>query len=1075
MASDCTDLASITVQFTPGTPFAPYEQLLAVQPSSSCRLLPEPYRWLMTDPKSPIADFYPVDFATDMEGKRAEWEAVVLIPFIDEQRLLAAARSVSAALLTESERARNAPGDIMVFTHKEDSTEDSFCTSTLPAHYTSVTRSNSTALSQAAPPPLPAGEKGFVPSFVSGTKVGATGPAGFPTLRTLALSGVLHRAGVNVFGMTSKRESLILTMRDQLGGATLAAQQVAAAVVGHRAWVKWPYLQEAVVEAVSDGKVRAGRDASLRQLTPAEADEWHRDAARLTNDHLTKQGLDLGQVTLLLHVRPCEGLVRRLDGTVEKRFGKAEATFPLQATLRRNPAPDPRFQTQAEADGGAATAPEPLEAGTKALFLGRAHYGCMAEVVASGQQGLSRSGKALVASSPAAEGADGPAPAKPVAGPYRVLLTPAPANAAQVASAAKRILGNVSVQYQPSGQVARRLGVSPRTLGRITGNVWVQCGEERRDRVDVGLCVKNGGKGLCVPDFCAPMQPSARSTNQYNGGQGGEAPKAGWAYSDAMVRVLEQYKQRYNWVWVALEQDTSGAMDMPLAQMLPGIDREAAQQQVAQLRKWLKSLPLARRPLVKTSAKVSPESAVRMLQAALPPKPWETETLEMENVAPALLLPPLDRGGLTSAFAGGTFELADRVVSAGSAGAPPFGARGTVVGVYDDAIEVLFDQEFLGGDDLFGRCNGNCGALLLNEQLLNLTRPHAVKAEGSGAPKVVGRRADASTAAASESAGTNGAAVPGAPMSAAAALAAATAGLQDKKDKKQPAMPDKSGSKGFTMGRGRGIPPPPPPVAAAQQPPPAPGANAGMQLLASLKGQSPGAVPPLPPIPMAPPPPPHFMPMMAGPPPPGPPGGMVMMMSPNGQPVPMWAPPGMVPMHPGPHMPMPPHPGMVAGQSLLAQLQGKTPSPVAPAGVAPPPPPPPQQPPQQQPSPNAGSALLSQLQASSQQKSPGQNGAAAAPVAAKAEGESKPQDAAPGAGLDSVWERLQAEHSGGASSAVEPAAAAPQAPPPPPSAALLGGSDGSAAGGEGSSAGGKSPDANAFWQLLSNASKPGGT
>ena len=37
----------------------------------------------------------------------------------------------------------------------------------------------------------------------------------------------------------------------------------------------------------------------------------------------------------------------------------------------------------------------------------------------------------------------------------------------------KRVLRNHVVSYSHSGQVARRLGVSPRTLGKLTGNVWL--------------------------------------------------------------------------------------------------------------------------------------------------------------------------------------------------------------------------------------------------------------------------------------------------------------------------------------------------------------------------------------------------------------------------------------------------------------------------------------------------------------------------------------------------------------------------------------------------------------------------
>lgn len=72
---------------------------------------------LMTEPSSPISDFYPTEFVIDSEGKRADWEGVVLIPFIDVARLVQAASSVPLSSLSNEERARNELGNVMIFTH----------------------------------------------------------------------------------------------------------------------------------------------------------------------------------------------------------------------------------------------------------------------------------------------------------------------------------------------------------------------------------------------------------------------------------------------------------------------------------------------------------------------------------------------------------------------------------------------------------------------------------------------------------------------------------------------------------------------------------------------------------------------------------------------------------------------------------------------------------------------------------------------------------------------------------------------------------------------------------------------
>lgn len=52
----------------------------------------------------------------------------------------------------------------------------------------------------------------------------------------------------------------------------------------------------------------------------------------------------------------------------------------------------------------------------------------------------------------------------------------------------------------PSGLVARRLGITPRTLGKITGNLYISP-PEGGPGTDLGLCVKHGARGLCVPEY----------------------------------------------------------------------------------------------------------------------------------------------------------------------------------------------------------------------------------------------------------------------------------------------------------------------------------------------------------------------------------------------------------------------------------------------------------------------------------------------------------------------------------------------------------------------------------------------
>lgn len=108
-AADFEDIADMETSFDKGKPFKPFEQLMGVLPASSNHAIPEIFHDLMSDPDSEIIDFYPEDFPVDLNGKKFAWQGVVLLPFIDEHRLLAAMEK-KYPQLSDDEKLRNTVG-----------------------------------------------------------------------------------------------------------------------------------------------------------------------------------------------------------------------------------------------------------------------------------------------------------------------------------------------------------------------------------------------------------------------------------------------------------------------------------------------------------------------------------------------------------------------------------------------------------------------------------------------------------------------------------------------------------------------------------------------------------------------------------------------------------------------------------------------------------------------------------------------------------------------------------------------------------------------------------------------------
>jgi len=107
--------------FELGEPFKPVEQLMAVLPEDSSHAIPKEARWLMSDNESSIIDFYPNDVPCDPNGKAMPWLWVVLLPFIEEERLLSALVPTMKKW-THKELLCNSRGmdDGYVFLHKDN-------------------------------------------------------------------------------------------------------------------------------------------------------------------------------------------------------------------------------------------------------------------------------------------------------------------------------------------------------------------------------------------------------------------------------------------------------------------------------------------------------------------------------------------------------------------------------------------------------------------------------------------------------------------------------------------------------------------------------------------------------------------------------------------------------------------------------------------------------------------------------------------------------------------------------------------------------------------------------------------
>ncbi|GKY97941.1 hypothetical protein MPSEU_000752100 [Mayamaea pseudoterrestris] len=335
-------LAEITFEGKLGAPLKPFEQLLACLPPSHAHLLPKPYRRLMRNKTSPIADFYPPSFVIDMNGKRLPWEAVVLLPFIDSNRLINAASAVEENTLTDEERQRNSLVDTIVMSSSVTDGGDERHLSIVPfatSQWKFKKRKKAPVLH---------------PKVLPGTE---TPLPGLPTLRDGSITGLWRKyIPLNVHGGRSRYKIACLEMQNAIP-EIIPLDAIARQFIGTAVVINYPHFIEGLVTAVSDssGFIR-GTEHRLVSWTAQElADRKNRArevvASYVVGEKLVGTGglaLAAGRTAMedldvLMFVRPLKELKTLRDGTVGKVYAKYEVEVPLFVTSWAPHKPDPRL------------------------------------------------------------------------------------------------------------------------------------------------------------------------------------------------------------------------------------------------------------------------------------------------------------------------------------------------------------------------------------------------------------------------------------------------------------------------------------------------------------------------------------------------------------------------------------------------------------------------------------------------------------------------------------------------------------------------------------------------------------
>ncbi|KAJ3594424.1 hypothetical protein NHX12_003731 [Muraenolepis orangiensis] len=630
--SDVRNIADLKLTFDFGRPFMPFQQLLAVLPAASKDLLPQAYRHLMTSTSSSIIQYYPVDFKTDLNGKQQEWEAVVLIPFIDERCLLAAMQQCNEHL-TESESKRNRHTECCVYTFDQD--VDVEYTSTNPLQFPTITHCHV----RQTPVPLDSW-------MVSVDHVGRAADrsalyfCGFPTLQHIQHKFYKKKGGVMVFQQPSRGENTILEIIHQ---GEPVCEDIASQLLGRPVFVNWPHLEEARVVAVADGETRLSLEdppgvqkvydrssspapSRTSHLSDKDYKDWMKDVQGNTEHFLKRKGIVIKDTAVLVYIQQLTGrkYVPLPDGSVvlQKQWSRQVLPYPYQTIVQ--------------------TLEELCPPSTIVFMVGHPYYGAMGEVLDSSD--VIKEGRVRVV--------------------FNVPQEPQ----------LEAVIHNqhkYSVRYSPGYMLASRLDCTSYLVSRFSGSIFIGRGSKRNPcgeqiKANVGLNLKFNKRNEEVPGY-------TRRTEKE------------WLYSSAVEDLLAEYLDRFSEVFDLVSRNSHDDVFYE-DDIWPSEDHKGAQK-VSEITSWLREHPVSSVGRSSCDLQVLDGNIVEKIEELVDRAKIKKSSKKVRvTVRPHLLFRPLDQHLGVVPDPDAEYQLFDRVVNIRDSFTVPLGLKGTVVGIQGEFV-----------------------------------------------------------------------------------------------------------------------------------------------------------------------------------------------------------------------------------------------------------------------------------------------------------------------------------------------------------------------------------------------------